>query len=60
MNLRDMKKKEKEKGQFMCKLWYHGTALLQNKPEKLVHLHCNMIIGTIASVRLWNFKDGGS
>ena len=26
MNLRDMKKKGKEKGQCMYKLWYHGSA----------------------------------
>ena len=42
MNLRDMKKKEK--GQFMFKLWYHGTAILQNKPQKLVHLVYNTLL----------------
>lgn len=43
MNLRDMKK-EKKKGQFMFKLCYHGTALLQNQPKKLVHLVCNTLL----------------
>ena len=44
MNLRDMKKKREKRSIYVPAMWYHGTAILQNKPQKLVHLVYNTLL----------------